>query len=367
MKFSTTCFLASVLAYSGSLIAQDAQQNPPPPPAVVLATPDYKFEASFKALILQPFANNVDYAAEALPFNYGDAQPAISPSWVIQEIPSDFHFGFDVGIGGIFHGAKSSLKLNWERYHTEKDSNSKTVSSTNNMIGPFFEIGPDASSYKKSKGSTKYHFDEVNLTYGTFINFGKSLHTNLFVGVSFARIEQHRFTQFSDMAETIVRTISVPAKFTGAGPQLGVDFTYKIAKGFQFVGNTKASLYVGPFKNHTKFTTASHDLVVLGDQSPNNQTTSVHNKTGIVPGFEGNLGLAYEFLFAKHYMVKLEAGYQAQLYINAIRSVDMGSEVALGDAGSVGSSTTGVYARTFERTVSDFGMAGPYVTLDVGF
>ena len=64
---------------------------------------------------------------------------------------------------------------------------------------------------------------------------------------------------------------------------------------------------------------------------------------------------------------RVESDYQAQIYINAIRSIDMGSEVALSAGGSIGSAVTGVYARTFERTVSDFGLAGPYVTLSLGF
>jgi hypothetical protein len=45
----------------------------------------------------------------------------------------------------------------------------------------------------------------------------------------------------------------------------------------------------------------------------------------------------------------------------------MGSEVALNAIGGLGSASTGVYARTFERVVSDFGLAGPYVKIDIGF
>ncbi|MBS0652516.1 MAG: hypothetical protein JSR39_03205 [Verrucomicrobia bacterium] len=371
MQRSALAFLASFIVYSGSAIAdapaEKPTQTPPSPVPVVLGNPKYTVEVNFTALILQPYANNLDYAAEAIPFNYGDKQPAVSPSWIIPEISPDYHFGFDVGIAGIFHGAKSSLSLNWERYHSPNDSNSRKVSSDQFMIGPFFEIGPDAQTYKKAKGSVHFHFDEVNLHYGTFVNFGKHLHTNLFAGVSYARIVQNRFTRFQDPTKAVVRTIKVPSKFNGAGPQFGLNFTYKIVNGFQFVGNAQASLYVGTFENRTRFSTKSTDLAALGDINPNVQSTKVKDKMGIVPGLEGKLGLAYQHLFRRHYMFKLEAGYQAQIYINSIRSIDMGSEVALAAIGSIGSATTGVYARTFERTVSDFGLAGPYVAVDFGF
>ena len=368
-SLSISVFIASLGLGSVAVNAEEkgTAQDQTSSKLVSLESPNYSFEASFTALFLQPYANNLDYSAEALPFNYGDSQPAVSPSWVIPEINPDYHFGFDVGIAGIFHEANSCLMLNWERYHSSDDSNMTTVSSSNNMIGPFFEIGPDASPYKIAKGTTNFKFDEVNLNYGTFVKFGSLLSMNLFSGVSFSQIKQNYLTRFSNLEDSIIRTINVPSKFTGAGPQFGFDFNYTIVQGFQFVGNARASLFVGTFKNNTTFTTTSNALVILGDENPNIQSTSVKNKMGIVPGFEGKLGLAYEFLFSNNYMIKFAAGYQAQIYINSIRSINMGSEVALGSIGSVGSSVIGVYARTFKRTVSDFSMAGPYVTLDLAF
>lgn len=333
---------------------------------VLVNSPDFTYDIRFAGLALVPYANNSDYAAEALPFNYGDAEPALSPSWSIQEISPQFHFGFDLAFMGFFHSIGSSLMINWEYYHSPNDTDSDSVSSTD-MIGPFFEIGPDASAYKSAKGKARYHFDEINLDYGTFVQFGSLLQTNLFAGVGLARIVQYRYTTFSNPGETTVRSIRVPSKYLGAGPQLGVDFRYKIYHGFELVGNSRASIFIGSFDNYTRYSTASTDLVDLGDESPNIQTTSVQDKSGMVPGFEGKLGLAYEYLFKGNYWLKVEAGYQAQVYINAIRSIDMGSEVALSTAGSIGSATTGVYARTFERTVSDFGLAGPYASIDFGF
>jgi len=369
-RLSTFALLSSLTAYTASVAADQVQdQQPPAARAVTLGGPDYCFEVSFKAMALQAFANNLDYAAEAIPFNYGTTTAAVSPDWVIPRISPQFHFGFDAGIAGMFQKTNSTLMLNWERFHTPKDSNTFTVSDSAFMIGPFFEIGPDASIYKSAKGSVRFHFDEVNLDYGTFVDFGSRLQTNLFAGVSFARIVENRSTTFtgSDARGPVERSITVPAKFTGTGPQLGVDFTYKIIEGFQFVGNSRASLFVGKFLNSTTYTTTSNDLVATGNVNPNVQTTSPKSKMGVVPGFEGSLGFAYEALFNKHYMFKVEAGYQAQIYMDAIRSIDMGSEVALQAAGSVGSASTGVYARTFDRTTSDFGLAGPYVKIDFGF
>lgn len=370
-RFLIPLFLSSLLfsmQSEGTEASNPKKGRAPESPFLLsLGSPDSTFRVIFNALVMQSFANNGDYGAEALPFNYGDDQPAVSPSWVIPEIAPDFHFGFDLGLVGVFHEASSALMLNWERYHSSNDSDSMTVNNINNMIGPFFEIGPDASTYKQAKGSIHFHFDQVNLDYGTFVHFGNRMETNWFAGVGFARLLQHRFSKFSNLSGTVVRTLDIPAKFTGAGPQLGMNFNYKIVQGLRFVGKGIATLFVGNFTNSTTFETYANDLVLLGDQSPNLQTTTVDDKMGITTGLESKLGFAYEFASCSRYWFRIEAGYQAQVYLDAIRSIDMGSEVTLGSAGAVGSSTVGVYARTFDRTVSNFGLAGPYATLDFGF
>lgn len=329
---------------------------PANPNAVYLASPSYTFQMGFTALILQPTGSYLHYAAQANPL------PAPSPNWKIHDIETDYHFGFDAELSGIFHGTNSDLTLDWEHFHSEDSAHKSTPSSQ--MIGPFFEIGPDASPYKKARGHATFHFDQVNLDYGQYVNIGNRLQANLFAGVGYARIKETLHSRYSDGTGAIVRTINVPSQFTGAGPQIGLDFNYRIVKGFQFVGQTMASLFVGTMKNHTKFKAFSPALAGVGVTPPNVQRTKVHHRTQVVPGFEGKLGLAYAYDFKRHYRIKLEAGYQAQIYLNAIQSADIGSEVV---TPPVAPDTVGVYARTFQRVLSNFALAGPYITLDLGF
>jgi hypothetical protein len=367
MKFSV--ILSSAILAANVVLAHAPNETPQAfkPYEVRLNNPGVDFSVKGTALYMQPYANNLDYGAEALPFNYGINRPITSPSWVIPRISTDYHFGFLVGLKGNIHDAHSNLTLDWERYHSPNDTDHLNTASSNDMVGPFFEIGPDASPYTTSKGSAKFEFDQVNLDFGTYVQFGDQLNVNLFSGVGYARIKESLFARFANTDNTIIRTITVPSTYTGAGPQLGCDSVYKIVQGFQFVGSARASLFVGTFKNSTTYTTESSTIEDLGDPNPNVQSTTVKNKMGIAPGFEGNLGLAYDALFCTHYQFKVEAGYRAQIYLNAIRSIDMGSEVALGPVGSLGSPDVGVYARTFERTVSDFSLAGPYLIITLGF
>ncbi|HEY4255431.1 MAG TPA: Lpg1974 family pore-forming outer membrane protein, partial [Chlamydiales bacterium] len=250
---------------------------------VFLANTTHTFELEIDTLFLQPMSGNLHYAAEATPL------PAPSPNWKIHEISTDYHFGFDLGLKGVFHSTSTNLSVNWERLHAT-DSASKQVPSSD-MVGPFFEIGPDATLYKKAYGQVQFEFDRVNADYGIGIQWGDRLRGNFFSGVSLARIKQTLFSQYSSLDDTTVRSINVPSSFLGAGPQLGLDFSYRIVEGFCFTGKLATSFLVGTQKNHTDYEALSPALAGLGISPPNRQSTHVHKKTQVVPGFEGKLGL----------------------------------------------------------------------------
>lgn len=324
--------------------------------AVVLSHPPYYVVASFQGLALKPSGSNLYYAVEA------DPLPAPSPNWRIHEVHPDYDFGFDLGLRGILHCSNASITVDWEHFDS-LNSNHRNL-PVQDMIGPFFEIGPDASFYTKAKGHAFFRFNEVNLDYRVLVNFGDRLKTELFAGVSFAKIRQVLHTHFSDDTGGNTRTIKIPSLFWGVGPQAGVDFSYRIVEGFQFVGKGMASLYAGRMKNHTTYKSVSPFLAPLGITPPNQQRTSMSEKSQVVPGFEGKLGLCYAYLFCKHYMLKLEMGWQAQIYLDAIQSTDMSSQVILPP---VPQETVGVYARTFQRNVSNFALAGPYASIELGF
>lgn len=367
MKNCFKLLTAASLALSLTNIYADAHAMQKPAPKkqevknyrasdVYLSSPDYTVGLYFTPQALKPMASNLHETAIAYPL------PAPTPNWYVQDVKPQYHFGFDVGLNAMFHSANTSLMFNWQYFHSS-DSTTTTVPVTD-MVGPFFEIGPDAAPYTISTGHAHFLFNEANIDYGVLVNFGSRAQANLFAGVSYAYIKQVVVGQYSNSTGTFTRGIKSPSRFSGAGPQVGVNFAYRIAKGFHLAGDATAAVLVGTMQNHTTYTSNSPLLTGLGITPPNTQTTHVASRTQVVPAFEGKLGFAYAYNYRQHYMISLEAGYQAQVYINAIQSVDMGSEVTLN---SIAPPTVGVYARTFQRTLSDFALAGPYLTLTLGF
>lgn len=325
---------------------------------VVTASPCYTLNTFISALFLKPSSSNLHYAVEAIPL------PAPSPNWNVFDICQKYHAAFDVGVGVILHQTDTALTLNWERY---RSSNSAAVNvSSDNMIGPFFEIGPDALPYKEAAGRVSFSFDEVNLDYGKLVHFGEDLHARLFGGISFVSIKQNRCSIFSNEDHTIVRNIGVPSSFKGAGPQFGVEGSYCIIDELHLTGKALVSLLAGRIKNNTTYTSFSPALTTpeINVVPPNVQHTCVQNGFQIVPAFEEKIGLSYAKTICSDRMVQIGAGYQVQVYLNALQSVDLSSEVV---TPPVTPDTVGVFARTFHGTISNFALAGPYISLDVAF
>lgn len=322
---------------------------------VFLASSLYTFEIGCKALILKPSGSLMHYAAEAEPL------PLPSPSWKIHDVKTDYHPGFDLEVATIFQNRNANAKLNWEHLHS-KDTSRRVVGS-NDMIGPFFEIGPDALLYTQSKGKYHVQFDAIKLNGGLFVNLGSYLQANIYAGVNGTRIKQTVTAHYSNSAGNVARTITVPSTFTGMGPQLGVDLSYSLIAGIDLTGNATASLLVGSLKNHTTYKSLSPALKELGISPPNIQGVKVYHRTQVVPAFEGSLGIGYTYT-ACTYSIHLEAGYQAKIFLNAVQSTDIGSEVL---TPPVLPDTIGVFARSFQRNLSNFALAGPYVALNVYF
>lgn len=124
------------------------------------------------------------------------------------------------------------------------------------------------------------------------------------------------------------------------------------------------TLLTGSVENQNEYLSRSPLLQVLNITPPNKQTICTQKRTVLVPALEERVGLAYAFDFYRCYNFKLEVGYQAQIYIGAIQTVDIGSEVV---TPPVIPDTIGVYARTFQRNISNFALAGPYVNFDLKF
>lgn len=375
MRFLSTILCLSSCCMLFAKEAMDSKSKESPAPIFQHCPPQpsnfscVNVEIFGQWLFLQPNGSSIYYAAEAFPFNTEIAIPEVSPNWEIFELSPSYHSGFEVGSKFLFPNNSVNLEINWERIHTH-DSASMNVApqsfGTGNMVGPFFDIGPNSAVYKSARGRASFHFDAVNVTLGRNVCFLDGLSAHIYTGAGVVRIRQSISSVFSNPGASNSRSVYSLSNFLGAGPEFGLDFDYRLIGSFSFIGHTSMALYMGQLKNHTTYKSTSPDLASSHIPQPNQQRTSVPNRTQLIPGFEEKLGFSYAVGFDK-WQFALSIGYQFQIYLDAVQSVDMTAPQVLPSLTPGPSVNMGVYAVGFERTLSNFILTGPFASMNVDF
>jgi len=364
-------FCSSALALSN--LAADAQTDIPllqkcSPKNYSCSKTTYEIYGQW--LFLQPNGSNIYYAVEAFPYDNAIATPPVSPNWQVFEIDPSYDSGFEVGAQFFFPNNDLYLKFNWEWLHTiDKESMQVAPESlgTGNMVGPIFDIGPNSAAYARAKGKAVFQFDAVNSIFGKSLCLGNDLTLRLFTGAGFVRIKEGMLSTYSSTNGITSRTVSASSTFIGGGPQFGADFDFLLGRSVYFTGSTLAALYMGQLQNHTTFKSYSPFLPALFDvANPNIQHTTVPNRTQLVPGFEEKLGFSYMATFCSSKWT-FGLGYQFQIYLNAVQSFDMTAPQVPPSLSPAITPDAGVYAVGFQRTLSNFILTGPYVTVNCDF
>jgi hypothetical protein len=258
---------------------------------------------------MQPSSSNLQYAVKNIPDSFS------ASNWKVNEINTDYNFGFDVGLTTHFHHANSNISLNWQHFHSS-DSDSKFDDDSANNYTPLFNVLEALSLYQETFGKNKFYLDEINLNYGTLLNLGSLINLRLFAGVGFSRLKQNLVSKFYDPSHLDTLKIHSSSTFNGAGPEVGFNFNQKIVAGLSLSGMAKTALLIGAQKNHTTYYSTSiyYDLEEL--PNPLKQKIEPESKSHLIPTLDGSLGLSYLINFCKHYMINVEAGYRAQIYID---------------------------------------------------
>jgi hypothetical protein len=372
MKMSVCLIAASLFA---NLNASSMSVEPPKDDnaSYFLNCRDVTGEIYAELLFLQPNGSSLYYAAQATPLdqsiNGGTADQAVSPNWKIFELSPNYTPAFKIGGKILFTPGRTNLEASWERLYSSKKA-SKTLSPTADggtlMIGPLFDIGPNSAAYTKAHGVVHFQFDAVDLVFGQQFCAFTRWYPNLFVGAGFVRIKQALKSTYSNVAGDSVRSFDASSVFTGAGPKLGLNFDYRIVTDFFFSGASSIGLMIGQSKNSVTYKSNSSFLVTQHIPEPNTQTTEIPNRTQLIPSFEEKLGFSYMHLF-KCWKIKFEAGYQAQIYLNAIQTIDMTAPQVIPSFAVDATPDSGLYAVGFERTLSNFIVTGPYLSLNFDF
>jgi len=294
-------------------------------------------------LYLQPGAGNLEYTTLVSPF------PVLSPDWSNQSISPNFSPAFRIGLRYPFADPLNDFQANWT--HLSTTDNASVVARPGQFVGPPYEIGPDAGAFKIVHGSVDFAYDAINLDAGRLFFADGPVQVRLFGGVQLASIGQNLSATFASYDGLTSSGNATHSLFTGAGPRLGMES--RCVKGnFDFLGEMAGALIIGGMQSHIDFTAMSPNF-----PTPNNQSLTSPNATQVVPSIDSKLAGAYSFPLGCRSLFRIEAGYQAVVYFNAVNKYSLSDVVLPSTPQSVG-----VFLRTQDHLQDNFTAHGPYLT-----
>jgi hypothetical protein len=301
-----------------------------------------RFEVSGSLLYLQPGAGDLEYGTLVTPF------PIATPNWSNQSLTPKFSPAFSVG-ARYMPNAFNDIELSWT--HLNSTTNDAFSGTPTQMVGPPFLIGPEANEYKIGQGAVKFAYDSVKLDGGHTFCAECSFQLRAFGGVEFARIGQNLGGSFLDPDGSASMSYNTPSMFTGAGPRLGLKGQYALGD-FQFIGEVAGAGLIGTSQARINVSTISPAII-----GPNNQSLTSPNATQVVPSIEARLATAYAFPVNTYGQFKIEAGYQAAVYFDAVSHYALTSVPTAPMIPPVG-----IFLSTAQHLQSNFTDQGPYVT-----
>jgi hypothetical protein len=219
------------------------------------------------------------------------------------------------------------------------------------MAGPPFLIGPESGLYKTGRGTVQTKYDSVNLDAGHTFCADCQFQLRAFGGVGFARIGQDLTGTFQSPDGAASMASTTQSMFTGAGPRLGIEGRYAFGD-FEFIGEVAGAALIGTEQSRINFTTVAPVL-----SGPNSQFLKSPDATRVIPSIDARLATAYAFPPSNYGQFKVEAGYRAAVYFDAM------SQYALTQVPTnLTLPPTGVYLATAEHLRSNYTAHGPYLT-----
>jgi hypothetical protein len=309
------------------------------------SNPINHFEVSGSLLYLQPGSGDLEYATLVSPF------PLPTPNWNNQSLRPNFSPAFSFGLRYI-PTESNDLQLNWT--HLNTGATASVVGSPGQMVGPPFEIGPTASVYQIGHGNVSFEHDSIHVDAGHTFCADCFFQLRVFGGAEVARIKQNLTGTFQSLDGLTSSSNTTESLFTGAGPRLGMIGQYAVGN-FQFFGEAAGAGLIGITQSRINFSATSTALPGLAQ--PNNQSLTSPNETQVVPSFDAKFGTAYVFPPSSYGQFKIEVGYQAAVYMNAVNQYAL-TQVAVPPSPA----SVGVFLATAQHLQSTFTTQGPYLT-----
>jgi len=325
---------------------------------------------------LQPLGNDLDYANlvnESVvypPYSASSSSPVISSTEINEQaVDPDFDWGWQGMIDYRFPQTTNDVELSYQHFNSSDDDNvTAGPTSYQNGYGNYAgsAVFPAGTSvpFHTVEGDLDNKFDAVNLDFGHTFNDGR-LGIRVDGGLQWARIASDYdvfgsgdFNTLEQYPPTVAGVFQTESTFHGIGPSASLGANFDLGNGVMIYADGRVVLLVGDIDSESNsaysFAANPEDHCTPPDYI-NNASFNGESQTTVVPGGDAEAGLSYTAPLGNNVALTVQAGYMVAGYVHPIRRVWV-------DPGS-GFNTSS----SFESTLSDFGLQGPYIGADINF
>lgn len=341
-----------------------------------METNQHQAEIKLGWLNLKAMSNNYTYA-----FYVAGTQPYFQ-DWHAQAFNPSYTSAYELGV--LYPLQENSLNTSMDWIHlNSNDSSSKSGNQTLNVanidfVAPPFEMSPPVFGVRQVDAVLKNNFDNVSINLEKIFSISeKWLSAKVIGGMNVLYVKQNISTTFSDLVGALPTPYTYPlpadpsftfnvhsiSQFIGAGPDLGLSGQLELFKGLSLIGAASGSLNVGTISVQENFRATSDRLTQKGI-GVSKQQIITPNKTQVVPGFDGKLGLMYQIKSKQIPSFSIEGGYRLMSYLNAISTTAPQTLVQPGTNPQVPEFSTGTMAIvSITQQDRPFNLNGPYLSL----
>jgi hypothetical protein len=292
---------------------------------------DFKWFVTAGATYLDPSYNDLDYLSIT-------STTASVRTAVTENIDPGFNWGYYLAAGYMIRD-DFDIQASWSAFNSE-DSDSAATAGPNviaTLSNGREEILSSSADIVTAHSNEKLTYQQFDAHIGQYHVVHDSLSARVFAGIRYAKIDLEVDNTYTIPSVTDTAFNDYSSKFSGWGPEVGLDLEYQAWDQVGIVGHLAAAFVVGEQEAHS---------TALWNSSPDQANVKAETETRIVPGIDAKLGLNVDFPFLDNDSIVVEGGYQATYYFNAINQI-------VANAG----------VDTYENNYSDVGMMGPYLNV----
>ncbi len=267
------------------------------------------FVVSLEALYLQPSRSGLDVAVYD-PFRTGN----IRGDYINTD--PDYGLGVRAGIKYDFSSASDlGIRYTW----LTADSNIAASRGSADLWGTWLHPNAviDDNDVTDVAASFDFDYSVIDIVGGKDVDVGPDFGLRFEAGLRHALINQDLSIEYlQTVTPVLYRKVDIEHsnRFSGWGPRLGMDMSWKLPQGFSLFSSIGGSLLVGDFKMSLK-----EDDWNVGAVNPTTRVgINQEFKSRIVPVIETRAGISYAYQSDSRYSIGAKIGYEWQNWFNMV-------------------------------------------------